>query len=261
MEKETQMILEPGEQVVWEGKINRKVLMFGLITGLIIFGIIAAILFMKESIHFETKGKPEGTDIKGWVAGSVILGVSYLLILWNYFSKIVREYVVTKKRVLFKSGLIGTDFKSVYYDQIQNVIVDVGLIGKIFKVGTVKIDTGKTETYSTGGHAGGSRSSMNIGGLRTGGGRTGQIRTRTVYDMLLHIDKPYEVYQYVQSSLSSRKESLYSGRADAESQQAREAAQQNAVTQLGQQTAPMPPAAETPMAPQPPAQEPQPPAQ
>ena len=37
-----------------------------------------------------------------------------------------------------------------------------------------------------------------------------------MYTYLKHIDKPYDVYKRVQSSLSSRKESLYSGRADKE---------------------------------------------
>ena len=84
--------------------------------------------------------------------------------------------------------------------------MDVGIIGKIFNVGSVKIDVGKTATSSAGSYR--TRRGIQIGG---------RTRTRTVYDTLLYIDQPYEVFKYLQKSLSRRKESLYSGRADRES--------------------------------------------
>ena len=43
------------------------------------------------------------------------------------------------------------------------------------------------------------------------------IRTRTMFDILKNIDNPYEVYKIIQPSITSRRESLYSGRADRES--------------------------------------------
>lgn len=198
-------ILEQKENVVWQGVINRKVIGFVFIFTIIITLIISGVLFSMETINYTSNGQPKQTS--GALIGGIILAIGLLISVSTYFMNKVIEYAITKKRVIIKSGLIGTDFKSIYFDQIQNVIVDVGIIGKVFNVGTIKIDTGKTDTYSTGGGS-------NRG---QGGFRSNSVRTRTMYDFLKHIDQPYEVYKYFQSSLSNRKESLYSGRADRES--------------------------------------------
>jgi membrane protein YdbS with pleckstrin-like domain len=204
MDQEIKRVLESREKVVWQGKINRKALTFGLIIGLVIVFIIGGIFIGIGSFSYNSNGIEKTGN--GVLIGIIVLIIGLFIVLWNYFSSIVTEYAITKKRVLIKTGIIGTDFKSIYFDQIQEVLVDVGLIGKIFKVGTIKLDTGKTNTYSTGG--------AKVKGVRVGG----RVKTKVMYTYLRHIDKPYDVYKMVQSSLSSRKESLYSGRADRESQ-------------------------------------------
>lgn len=92
--------------------------------------------------------------------------------------------------------MIGTDFNSIYFTQIRTANVNVGLLDKIFGVGTINIDTGKIET------------------VQGGSGANRRTSTRTAYDKLLHIVTPYEVYKYFQTALTGREESLYSGRAD-----------------------------------------------
>lgn len=197
MDTNINSILQSGENIVWQGVINRKVLVAGLIISLTIISIIGALLFSKESIHYTSNG--QAAQVSGSVVGMIIVGVGVSLSLFIFFQNLVKAYAVTPKRVIIKSGLIGTDYQSVYFEQIKEVLVNVGLIGKIFGVGTVKIDTGKTETYSSGGSG------------QSGGG---QIRTRTMYTSLSNIDTPYDVYKYVNDTVAARKESLYSGRAD-----------------------------------------------
>jgi len=195
-------VLERSERKVWEGKINRKVMFTGLIIGLVIVILISAFFFVKETIDYTSNGKPK--QIGGFTIGIIVLVVGMLIIFLNFFSNLVVEYGITNKRIIIKSGLIGTDYKSIYFEQISQVVVDVGLIGKIFGTGNLKIDTGKTETYSS-------------GGARVGGVSHQSIRTRTMYDTLKNIDNPYEVYNIIQPSITGRRESLYSGRADRES--------------------------------------------
>jgi uncharacterized membrane protein YdbT with pleckstrin-like domain len=202
MDSEINNILESKERVVWQGVVSRKVLSFSFFSSLVILGIIASILFSISTINYTSNGQPG--QISGSIVGMGILLVGLSLSTLSYFSDKVKNFAITRKRVIIKSGLIGTDFKSIYYDQMKNIIVDVGLLGKIFSVGTVKIDTGKTETYTT-------------GGSRRGKYNSSRVRTRTVYDNLKYIERPYEVYKRLQSSLSGRKERLYSGRADRES--------------------------------------------
>jgi len=70
---------------------------------------------------------------------------------------------------------------------MQNVSVDVGLLGVIFKVGSIKIFTGELESYSTGKHGTG---------------------IRAKYDGFKYVTSPYDVLKKLQTRLSKRKEEL-----------------------------------------------------
>lgn len=194
-------ILESKEKKIWEGKINRAVLTTFLAIGLAIIIIIASFFFFSKNINFST----DTIQVSRFLLGAGILILGLIIVLLNFFSNLVKEYAITNKRVIIKSGLIGTDYKSIYFEQINEILIDVGLIGKIFGTGNLKIDTGKTETYSSG-------SQTKIAGIQYP-----QIKTRTMYDILKNIDNPYDVYKLIQPSITGRKESLYSGRADRES--------------------------------------------
>src|SRR3989344_837988 len=188
-------VLERGENKKWEGRISRKLMTFSLVISLIVILGISFFLFSKESISYTSNGAP--SSIKGSTIGWFVLGLGLLGTFFSFFSKLVVEYAITNKRVIIKSGLIGTDYRSIYFEQISTIIVDVGLIGKMFGTGNLKIDTGKTETYSSGKHS--------------------STRTRTMYETLKDIDTPYEVHNLLQPSITGRREGLYSGRADRES--------------------------------------------
>lgn len=191
-------ILEGNETVSWQGSISRGPLTFIAIIMIVITGAISGYLFSQPIINYTFNGGP--AQISGSFVGLIVLVIGLLIMVFYLWTNLVKEYAITSKRVVIKSGIIGTDFKSIYFNEIKAAVVDVGLIGKIFSVGTIKIDTGKTETYSSGSQQTGSN----------------QVRTRTMYDFLLYIDKPYDVYKTIQGSLTDRVEGLYSGRADRE---------------------------------------------
>lgn len=197
-------LLQPDEKVFWQGVINRKVLYVSILILLSIVIIVAGFL-SQGPISYTSGGQTK--YISGPLFGLIIGVIGIVAALWWYFQQIVTEYVVTSKRAMIKSGLIGTDFKSIYFEQMQEVLVDVDLIGKIFSVGTIKIDTGKTETHSQ---------SSGYGNVQRGNTGGMNIKTRTMYSNLSYIETPYEVYKYMNNALSGRKESLYSGRADQE---------------------------------------------
>jgi len=196
---EIQKIIHGAETIKWQGIVNRKVLTTILIIGLVITFALSAGLYIAETIPYSQDGVDK--ELSGSLVAAIVLGIGLFTNILSYFVNKVKEYAITEKRVIIKSGIIGTDFKSINFDQIKEALVDVGLIGKIFKVGSIKIDTGKTNTYSTGG----------------GKNSRGQVKTKTMYSVLKHIDHPYETYKLIQGHLQERKESLYSGRADRES--------------------------------------------
>lgn len=204
MDQRLDRILAPNEKVAWRGVVNRRVLVTLLVISLMVLLFIGGIVSAQQTLHYTSNGQPK--QISGPVVGIAIIVIGLLIVSLSFFSDMVKAYAITQKRVVIKSGLIGTDFKSIPFDQIKNVVVDVGLIGKIFHVGSVKIDIGKTKTYSSGVDSG-----------RRHGPGMGTIRTKTMYDVLKHIDQPYDVYTHLHRVLEGRKESLYSGRADRES--------------------------------------------
>jgi len=196
MNQEIASVLEPNEKIIWQDIVNRKVMAFYLgISSIITIGI-SIILFSQETINYTSNNIPKTTS--GSTIGLIVLIIGLVISFLVFFSNYVKIYVITNKRVLIKSGLIGTDFNSIYFTQIRTANVNVGLADKIFSVGTINIDTGRIETVTK------------------GSGNNTQNRIQTAYDKLLHISKPYEVYKYFQTTLTDREESLYSGRADRE---------------------------------------------
>ncbi|MBR0294477.1 MAG: PH domain-containing protein [Bacilli bacterium] len=71
----------------------------------------------------------------------------HLLPLWLYIANIVKRvigyknisYVFTDKRIIIRSGIIGIDFKYLYYADISSVEVKVSILDRIFKVGDLHI--------------------------------------------------------------------------------------------------------------------------
>lgn len=53
------------------------------------------------------------------------------------------HYALTNKRIMLRTGFLGTDFRSVDYDQISDVEVMVGPVEALFKCGTIKPFTGR----------------------------------------------------------------------------------------------------------------------
>jgi hypothetical protein len=194
MNQDIMHLLEPKETVLWNGKPDLKSLLFLAILCSIMIMSIAAILFFNIEPIATRKNTNLGANPKSVL--SIISGVFFFialltpLIVYSFYK--VTIYVITNKRLIIKSGFIGADIRSVYYDQIRSAFVNVGLVGKLFGTGTILIDTGRiTQSRKRG--------------------------SKTAYDRFRFIKKPYQVYKFVQKGLSSRKEGMHSGRADYES--------------------------------------------
>jgi hypothetical protein len=49
------------------------------------------------------------------------------------------EYVFTDKRIIIRSGVIGIDFKNIYYSDVEGINCKVGIFDRVFKVGDLYI--------------------------------------------------------------------------------------------------------------------------
>lgn len=173
-------ILEKNEKFEWDDKPKYSAYITSIIMGLIFLSIVgtAIIIFGKQSQLW-------------FIALAAICLFSLIIGQLRYNAT---HYAITNKRVIIQTGIIGRDFKSIDYDQIQNASVDVGLLGIMFGVGTIKIFTGEMESYSSG----------------SGKNRTTGMRSK--YDTLNYISDQYAVLKHLQEHLSERKENLYAGR-------------------------------------------------
>ncbi len=77
-------------------------------------------------------------------------------------------YAITNKRLMMRSGFFGIDFKSIDYDKISDLEVNVSPIENMFGVGTVQAYSGRTTDK---------------------GGR--------IYDRFTAIKNPYEVFKKI----------------------------------------------------------------
>jgi membrane protein YdbS with pleckstrin-like domain len=84
-------------------------------------------------------------------------------------------YGFTNKRVIIRTGFIGTDFKSIDYDKISDIEVNVNIIERIFNVGTIRFFSGRTITDRNN-------------------------ATAKLYDAWFSIENPYQVFKMVKQT-------------------------------------------------------------
>ena len=198
MEQTIQNILEQNEEVKWEGKQDVQTVIFSSLVSVVILLLVG--FFIRLVLG---GGGSEGTCVVNGVArhmeecnsfgnkfSYVIFVIAVLTPIFTYWRYKVTYYLVTTKRLLIKSGFIGADINSIYYDRVHSIFVKVGLLGKIFGTGSVMIDTGKTVIENDkNGHS-----------------------SKTVYDSFIGVKNPYDVYKVIQEILNVKKTSMYGGK-------------------------------------------------
>ena len=80
---------------------------------------------------------------------AIIIGffIFHLIPVWLYLANIFKRvagyknisYAFTDKRIIVRSGIVGIDFKFIYYSDIDSVNVKVGIFDRMFKVGDIYI--------------------------------------------------------------------------------------------------------------------------
>ena len=144
-----QSLLMSDEQVIWAGypkksayvlNASMKMMPFALIwllfDGFFIFAIIG------------TGAMSEMGGMKWFLVGFFAL---HLMPVWIWLSNLLTagarwkntEYAVTNKRIMIRNGLIGYEYKSLYYTEITNVSLQVGIIDRMCGVGDIHISSSK----------------------------------------------------------------------------------------------------------------------
>jgi hypothetical protein len=165
---EFEAVTEPGEKVLWTGRPvfwpfvlhAVPILIFGAIWGLMDLGILGKAATSKGHVDLFLFGFGFLHAFPAW--GSLLYAAYLVMVHGN------TAYAYTNRRLLMRSGVVGTSFTSVDYDRIQELDVTVGVIERLFGVGTVRAYCGRNTSK----------------GAR-------------IYDQFVSIANPYDVFRAI----------------------------------------------------------------
>ena len=194
-------LIEKDEKILWSGKGDLMSTIMHTIGFIAIFVAIGSLLYFVfgnlEGGTCRIMGKIRPVEECNALFRNISLiffGIAALIPILTYFGFKATEYAISDNRFIMKSGMIGADIRSVYYNEIRSIYVVVGLVGKIFSTGTIKIDTGRTKSYKR------------------------NKRSVTHYDKISNIKNPYEVYKILQNNIADSKENIPSENSNSDSE-------------------------------------------
>ncbi len=142
-------ILEEDENVLLRLKPNKKAYIWSAILTMLPIAIIWATIDVGMFIGIMSINPPAGV-----IWGLMAFFALHLIPVWIWLGGIIRavlqikniEYAFTEKRIIVRSGIVGIDFKNLYYTDIEGVNLKVGALDKLFKVGDIYIQSLKQST-------------------------------------------------------------------------------------------------------------------
>ncbi len=173
-------VLANGETVLWHGKPQKK----GFIATKSLAMAPIAIVWLIFDLGFIGLSIGE--------AGVFGIGLFFFMLLhmmpvWIWLGNIITAskrwrntaYYVTDKRIIIQGGFLAINEKSVFYKDISNVQMKIGLLDKIFGTGDLIFDDGTAVTSNR-------RVAVNGVNVQQGG------------SIMEDLENPREVYNYVQ---------------------------------------------------------------
>jgi hypothetical protein len=134
---------DSNETVYWVGKPNPVCFMMGGIPFLI-FGIFWGGFDFFFLMQMMKSGKAMlGFGIPFLMLHSIPCWGSLLYMVWLFLAHNRTFYGYSNRRLMIKTGAIGTDIKTFDYDKISDLEVSVGPLESVFGVGSIRFDTGQ----------------------------------------------------------------------------------------------------------------------
>lgn len=142
--KNIEDVIGSDEQILWRGKPKKRAYLINAFTKMLPIALIW-LLFDGAFIGLMLGTMDEiPTAVKIFM---VVFFLFHLMPVWIWLSHVLTanrqhenlEYAFTNKRIIIKSGIIGIDFKNIYYSEIESVNLKVGIVDRIEKVGDIYI--------------------------------------------------------------------------------------------------------------------------
>lgn len=139
-----------GEKILWRAKPKRGAYIWSNVLKMLPFVLI----WLAIDVAFIVVLAKYAGDMPTFVWFILVpFFIIHLTPVWLWIYGMIRaniehkniEYAFTNKRIIMRSGLIGIDFRNIYYSDIVSVNLKVGIIDKLFKVGDIYLKA-KTES-------------------------------------------------------------------------------------------------------------------
>lgn len=166
--------LVEGETLIWSSKPKKT----AFIMNKILMMMPIALIWLAFDSFFISLIIKSG-QIKQMLFFVIPFFILHLMPVWIWLGNIITaskkwqntKYYVTDKRIILQSGFVDMNYQTIYYKDIKNVNLRIGLIDKILGVGDIYFDLG---SYVSNGKNG------------------------TISYAFLDIEKPHEIYPRLQ---------------------------------------------------------------
>lgn len=134
-------ILVLNENILWRGKPKKS----AFIINRVLFMLPIVILWLLLDSSFIISLFNDFNRLGNSLILFITFFVIHLFPVWVWFYNVVSagrvwdntEYCITDKRIITKTGFIGMNYQSLFYKEIRNVTLKVGIIDKILNVGDI----------------------------------------------------------------------------------------------------------------------------
>lgn len=146
-------MLSVNEQIIWQGKPKQSAFIMSQICKMLPIALLWLTFDGVFIYLMVSQGAFESAPV-GLIIGLCVFFAFHLMPVWIWLSRVLTanrrykntEYAFTNTRIIIKSGAVGVDVNNIYYADIQNVHLRVGLTDKWFHVGDIHIQgPGKVE--------------------------------------------------------------------------------------------------------------------
>ncbi|RYF09407.1 MAG: hypothetical protein EOO42_23935, partial [Flavobacteriales bacterium] len=129
---EFESIKDDQEEILWTGKPKFIPYIFtGALAGL---SILAFALIWFSIARNTGANNDSGPSSYFWLFGLIPLVVGIISFVNRIFSFPNTAYAYSDKRIMMRTGFIGTDFKTIDYDKISDIEVTVDIIERMYNV-------------------------------------------------------------------------------------------------------------------------------
>lgn len=141
-------IIDDGEKILWRGKPKKSAYVLNAFLKMLPIAIIwlafdgAFIALLLTQMGWDMIPAPMKMFI-------FVFFAFHLVPVWIWIANVVTanrqhknlEYAFTNRRIIVRSGIIGIDFKNVFYTDVEAVNLKVGIVDKMLKVGDIYINS------------------------------------------------------------------------------------------------------------------------